>query len=55
MAGISGIQRKADSPLSTGVPFALASILEGYGVDIVFRFVVFGPPASSLNAVPGPP
>lgn len=46
MAGISGIQREADSPLSTSVPFALASILEGYGVDVVFRFVVFGPPAS---------
>lgn len=55
MAGISGIQRKADSPLSTGVPFALASILEGYGVDVVSVSSFSARQLPSLNAVPGPP
>lgn len=33
-------------PSASFEPFARASIFEGYGVDVVLRFVGFGPPAT---------
>lgn len=37
---------RAVSPRATPLqPFALASVLEGYSVDMVLRFIVLGPPS----------